>query len=131
MYRINDDTEFRTPFASALTTALANFKPPYLGVVGPSCADGNKKILTHDFVHRTHYHIFQTYYPVVLTDWWMDDWITRVYSQSGRMTRMSHVVKHRVDVHGTRYQIDYSHERALVGQLASGWSRLDRFLREQ
>ena len=36
------------------------------------------QILTHDFVHRTHKHIFQTYYPVVLTDWWMDDWISKV-----------------------------------------------------
>ena len=132
LYRINDDTQFVTPqWLPAAIKTLRSYKPPNVGVVGPTCHEGNTRILTHDLVHRTHLSIFEHYYPPVLSDWWMDDWITRVYSQSGRMTRMSHVVKHRVDVHGTRYQIDYSHERALVGQLASGWSRLDRFLREQ
>lgn len=53
------------------------FTPPFLGVVGPICYDGNQNILTHDFVHRTHRNIFQTYYPVVFSDWWMDDWISK------------------------------------------------------
>lgn len=39
-YRINDDTVFTSPFASALVAALQTFGPPY-GVVGPKCDDGN------------------------------------------------------------------------------------------
>ena len=46
--------------------------------MGPSCSDGNMKILTHDFVHRTHLEIFEHYYPPVFSDWWMDDWISKV-----------------------------------------------------
>ena len=32
-------------------------------------------MITHDFVHKTHMRVFKTYYPPVLSDWWMDDWI--------------------------------------------------------
>lgn len=37
-------------------------------------------MLTHDFVNRVHMEIFNMqYYPPELKDWWMDDWISRVY----------------------------------------------------
>jgi hypothetical protein len=58
----------------------------------------------------------------------MDDWITKVYASSGRMTRMRPLVRHRVDVHGTRYAVDYAHERALAEQLRMGEGRLQRWL---
>ena len=58
---------------------LAKFSPPNVGVVGPTCKEGNSRILTHDFVHKTHLHIFGVHYPPVLMDWWMDDWISHVY----------------------------------------------------
>ena len=59
--------------------ALGGFSPPNVGVVGPYCAEGNTLILTHDFVHRTHLQIFAPhYYPPVFSDWWMDDWISKV-----------------------------------------------------
>lgn len=131
VYRINDDTEFRTPFASALTTALANFKPPYLGVVGPSCADGNKKILTHDFVHRTHYHIFQTYYPVVLTDWWMDDWISKVYPRGNYGRHQDVAVSHHTWMTGSgnpvRYEVDHGHKKYLNTELRRGAQLIGQF----
>jgi hypothetical protein len=91
VYRINDDTEFRTPWASAFTLQLANFNPPNLGVVGPTCKEGNYRILTHDFVHKTHAYVFGVHYPPVLMDWWMDDWISTVYSKD-RTRRMSTVL---------------------------------------
>jgi hypothetical protein len=36
LYRVNDDTEFRTRWAGALTHALASFPVANLGVVRPS-----------------------------------------------------------------------------------------------
>jgi hypothetical protein len=66
---------------------------PY-GAVGPLCRQGNTKILTHDFTHRTHMEIFDgEYYPPQLTDWWMDDWIARTYGSS--RTRQSKTVEVR------------------------------------
>jgi hypothetical protein len=132
VYRINDDTEFRTPFASALTNALKGFQPPYLGVVGPTCADGNKKILTHDFVHRTHYHIFQTYYPIQLTDWWMDDWISKVYPR-GNFGRHGNVaVSHHTWMTGSgnpvRYEVDYAHKKYLNTELMRGARLIGEFM---
>jgi hypothetical protein len=53
VYRINDDTEFATPWARMLVRALREFSPMNVGVVGPLCRQGNVKILTHDFVHRS------------------------------------------------------------------------------
>jgi hypothetical protein len=95
LYRINDDSIFKTPFAKSLTTAVKGFGYPY-GVAGPYCPDGNTKILTHghsisyalllcmslkrltcaclnaDFVHRTHMDIFDgVYYPPEFGAWWM------------------------------------------------------------
>jgi hypothetical protein len=91
VYRVNDDTEFRTPWASALTLRLASFNPPNVGVVGPTCKEGNYRILTHDFVHKTHAYIFGVHYPPVLMDWWMDDWISTVYN-SDRTARIKNVL---------------------------------------
>lgn len=52
VYRINDDTEFSTRWAHSLVSALKQLSPTNLGAVGPTCMEGNKKIMTHDFVHR-------------------------------------------------------------------------------
>jgi hypothetical protein len=82
LYRVNDDTEFTGAWADSAVTQLRAMDPPNVGVVGPLCEEGNKHIMTHDFVHRTHLLIFQLYYPSTLKDWWMDDWISFVYGQS-------------------------------------------------
>jgi hypothetical protein len=71
-----------------------------LGVVGPSCAQGNTGILTHDFVHRTHVAVFGFHYPRSLPDWSADDWITRVY-EVFEPTRLS-VIRHDVTVEHRR-----------------------------
>jgi len=55
LYQIGDDTELLTPrWTSKFVDALRSFTPPLHGVVGPRCAQGNKAIITHDFVHRSH-----------------------------------------------------------------------------
>jgi hypothetical protein len=42
-----------------MVAALDALRPARVGVAGPTCKDGNRKILTHDFTHRTHAIIFQ------------------------------------------------------------------------
>jgi len=85
--RINDDTKFVTPgWITLATRSLQSFSPPNVGVVGPTCRQGNTRILTHDFVHApSHYSMFETYYPQEFDNWFVDDWITRVYG--GERTR--------------------------------------------
>lgn len=124
MYRINDDTEFLTPWTSAFVNTLKNFHPPLLGVVGPTCHDGNTAILTHDFVHRSHLDIFKTHYPPDLTDWWLDDWITRVYGKANTKKLDEVVVRHHVIV--TRYKVRWESERILPALLAQGNLALSR-----
>ena len=60
------------------------------GVVGPCHLEnyeGRKRagkpfVLENAFVHRTHYDIFQTFYPEEIQNWYCDDWITQVYRGS-------------------------------------------------
>ena len=55
-YRLNDDTELQQHWPQAFTSALLALPPPH-GVVGPTCLQGNAKILTHDFVARVHMEV--------------------------------------------------------------------------
>ena len=130
LYRVNDDTEFvGAGWASQAVAALRSYSPPNVGVVGPVCHEGNTRILTHDLVHRTHLQIFEHYYPPIFSDWWMDDWITHVYGPA-RTTKGPFVVKHLWTVHGTRYQVDHSHERRLATELDAGRRRITHWLQE-
>ena len=87
-YRINDDTLMLTRWAGAFACTLCSLGPPY-GVVGP-VESVRGDILTHDFVHAMHLDIFPDYYPLHLTDWWLDDWISKVYGPS-RSYRLAEV----------------------------------------
>ena len=122
-YRINDDSEFRAEFASAMTSELLSMGLPY-GAVGPLCKQGNTNILTHDFVHRTHLEIFETYYPPGLVDWWMDDWISRVYGSLRTRKIMSAEIIHHTHNHGTRYKVDYSNQPKLTEGMEDGFDRI-------
>ena len=69
IYRVNDDTEMVGPWANHFIREIHKLGEPY-GAVGPLCQQGNRKILTHDFTHRTHMEIFDgLYYPAELVDW--------------------------------------------------------------
>jgi len=130
-YRVNDDSVFQTPvWATALRNFLVGFGPPY-GAVGPWCPQGSVAILTHDFVHKTHLEIFEgVYYPPVFSDWYMDDWITRVYGRS-RTCRLDSVrVEHRVSAHGQRYTVDYEHARHLTAEIAKGRDKIAQWMRD-
>jgi len=105
--RINDDTEFITnEWTSVGVGTLLAMDPPNVGVVGPTCFDGNEEILTHDMVHRTHVEIFDgKYYPPVFKNWYLDDWITHVYGEkrTQKIPASYWEVKHHMYHHGTRY----------------------------
>ena len=80
---------------------------PY-GVAGPSCNQSNTNILNHDFTHRTHMEIFnQTYYPTELTDWYMDDWISRTYGHTRTKQVASVEILHHTTSQSVRYYVDF------------------------
>ena len=130
MTRINDDTEFVT--SGWVSKAIAQLKKmDNVGVVGPTCREGNTGILTHDMVHRTHLEIFDTYYSNVFSAWYIDDWITRVY-EPGRMVKMSDwVVKHHTGMHGTRYTPQMNEHRLVDDEVRKGQERLKGWLIQQ
>jgi hypothetical protein len=122
-YRINDDTVLDTPWVNQFVKQLNQWGPPY-GAVGPTCPHGNTAILTHDFTTRLHLEIFDSYYPKELTDWYIDDWITRVYGRR-RTRRLSPVVvTHRTSAHGTRYTVDKAKAVELPGLVTRGKNRI-------
>ena len=110
MCRINDDTTFITKYWTSFgIKTLANFKPTNVGVVGPTCRQGLTDILTHDMVHRTHMDIFFYYYPPVLENWWIDNWIDSIYKPNRSIKLETWEVFHSIE-YGTRYTVDYSIE---------------------
>jgi len=121
-YRLNDDSELthskKDPnkrWPKVFINALNSFQPPY-GVVGPW--GGLDRILTHDFVHRTHLDIFKgVYYPAQLVDWYMDDWVSHVYGKSRTIKSSEFEVVHHTTHHGQRYQV-----RSDAEQSTEGWS---------
>lgn len=119
LVRINDDTEFTTSNWSNLAIeVLRKYDPPNVGVVGPTCYEGNTKILTHDMVHRTHLDIFTHYYPPLFENWWTDDWITLVY-QPNRSTKLATwTVKHLLTE--SRYVVDWSVQNILPKAVREG-----------
>lgn len=118
LYRINDDTELITPWATEFINALNRFSPPRYGVVGPTCHEGNTGILTHDFVHKTHIDVFGYHYPQELTDWWLDDWITLVYGPKNTLKLDHVVVKHHFII--TRYDVNHKNSDLLKNLVDNG-----------
>ena len=129
LVRINDDTEFTSKaWISLGVNALKTFHPPNVGVVGPSCSQGNTKILTHDMVHRTHLEIFESYYPVVFHNWYIDDWISHVYGASRTQKIKDWTVVHHVDQQGQRYAEKRSDSKLLHGEIAAGEKLIKAYL---
>ena len=48
------------------------------------CRQGNVRILTHDFVHKTHLAIFKIHSPPILTDWCSPPARTRKHNACAR-----------------------------------------------
>jgi len=129
IFRINDDTEFCTRWAVPLTSALRALGPPY-GVSGPRSSWQHRDVLIHDMTHRTHLDIFgHSYYDPYFPDWWLDDWISRVYGVH-RTVHLSHVrVYHHTGSHGTRYQVTKILEDALPYVVRNGSQKIVNFMK--
>lgn len=118
LYRVNDDSTLQgVGWPQQAVKALRAHSPPNVGVVGPKCRQGKTSILTHDFVHRTHLEIFDFYYPPVFVDWYMDDWVSKVYGRA-RTTRGKFTVVHNTGFAGMRYSLDRT--AGGLGTLVSG-----------
>lgn len=127
-YRLNDDTELIDNWPSIFVGALNSLGKPF-GVIGPTCKQGNQKILTHDFVHRLHMEIFEmNYYPAQLTDWWMDDWISYVYGQKRTFKASDVKVIHHTGAHGQRYEVNQENELALKSLIESGRKKIRQWM---
>jgi hypothetical protein len=127
--RVNDDSEFLTPgWISKSIEQLAQYNPPFVGVVGPTCHQGNTHILTHDFVHRTHLNIFDYYYPDEFDNWWIDDWITHVYGPKRTTKLPDWEMFHHTSKHGRRYQVNRSLVDHLKVTLKKGGKQIEDFL---
>jgi hypothetical protein len=127
IYRSNDDVKLkRDMWSSKFVAAIESFDSAGVGVVGPTCHQGNSQILTTDFTSATHDRIFGWRYPPPLSDWWLDDWITHVYGRA-RTRKLADVeVIHHLTP--TRYDVTYSNEALLDGELRKGEAVLARYL---
>ena len=125
-YRVNDDTELTAPWVDKFVDTLNGFGPPY-GVVGPNHSGGASYILTHDFVHRTHMEIFDTYYPSELTDWWLDDWISHVYGPARTKKIISCTAVHHTHAAGTRYVVNHENEAKWTGIMERGKLKIAQY----
>lgn len=131
IYRINDDSSFASVWAKPMVERLLALGSPY-GVIGPLCREGNVHILTHDFVHRLHHEIFETFhYPASLSDWWMDDWVSRVYGKNRTILMNDVIVKHATKSHGTRYAVDFSHAPLLGAEVEFGRQKIENWMIKQ
>jgi hypothetical protein len=129
LVRVNDDSEFITNgWITRGVDMLVSFLPTNLGVVGPVCEQGNRDILTHDMVHRTHLQIFPTYYPAELDNWWVDDWISKVYGAKNTRKLVGWRMYHHTDVHGRRYEVDQRQKETLNHLIQVGKQRIDAHL---
>lgn len=110
--------------------ALLTLPPPY-GVIGPRSFNTDNRILTHDFVHRTHMEVFGgQYYPTELQDWWMDDWISSVYGPQRSFMSKNITIYHHVKAHGKRYKVDFEHEKRLTPLTMEGRQKVAAWMQE-
>jgi len=84
-YQIGDDVQLEDPWTNVFVNMLQ--ENDNIGVVG-GChllnyrgrvARGSSPVIENAFVHKTHYHIFETFFDERIDNWFCDDWITEVY----------------------------------------------------
>lgn len=119
--RTNDDVVVLTfGWLSKLVGALQAMDN--LGVVGPSFAEGNTRILAAmDVTHRTHLCIFSgSYYPTAFENYYVDDWISKVYGTNHTRKLRTVRASHRLAYHGQQYHAAGNQERLLADEVAAG-----------
>ena len=127
VHRTNDDTEYLTKEWLTLAVQTISRFGRNIGVVGPKVwGDGFRPgLLTLDCVHRQHLSIFSHYYPRALSNWYIDDWISAVYSnRSVRLRRWQtrHVFIKR------RYRVKYDQRHLLPGLIACGRRAVHKYI---
>ena len=84
-YQIGDDVQIESPWTNIFVNLLQENNN--VGVVG-GChlmnyrgrvASGGSPVIENAFVHKKHYHIFETFFDERIDNWYCDDWITEVY----------------------------------------------------
>ena len=135
--RVNDDSEFvTTGWIPLATSALQEFSPTNVGVVGPTCHQGNQEIMTHDMVHAaSHYSIFDTYYASEFDNYYIDDWITRVYGKDRTQQLTDWEVVHHYEkfgggVHKERYKPSFGQDKLLDQLVMKGTEKVERKVSE-
>ena len=78
-----------------------------------------------------HQEIFDDYYPAVLSDWWMDDWISRVYGEKRTKQLTDVPVTHHTTSYGRRYHVNGTHRDLVGGLVAAGRARIVRWMEAQ
>ena len=77
-YQLGDDISFidagwLDPFVAKLQSMHS------IGVVAPNDIRWKCNLYTQSFVSRAHFDIFKYYFPLNISNWFCDDWITYVY----------------------------------------------------
>lgn len=127
LYRVNDDTQFDGPWIHSALSNLQRLVPANVGMTGPFCPEGKTSIMTHDLTHRTHLDIFEHYYPPVLTDWGLDDWISNVYGFT-RSVKGPFRVHHLIQTHAQSYAVSPGWQATLDSELRSGREKFHDWL---
>jgi len=78
-YQCGDDISFSDKNMFHTCVSILDGKDN-IGLTGPYTTNGNVDILTQSFVSRKHMDIFGFYFPPEIKNWYIDDWITGVYS---------------------------------------------------
>lgn len=128
LFQVNDDLEFVSRnWTRRCIETLQSFTPANVGVVGPT-DEGNPRLLTQAFVHRTHLDIMGVFYPSSFRNWYSDDWIQQVYPPASTV-RLEDFHVWNSNIGGTRYDIDTeAGARFLQHELAASRERLHAFL---
>ena len=130
-YRVNDDSEFLGRWPALYVQQLQRLSPPY-GVIGPSAFESKNRILTHDFVHRTHLDIFHgVYYPPEFTDWYMDDWISSVYGPERTFLSQRVGIDHHNRYRERVYAVNRQNHLLLAPLIQRGQEQIAQWMTQQ
>ena len=80
--QLNDDVEFKSE--GWLSSSIRMLPKSTPGVIGMNDNTWQCKLYTQTLVNRIHYEIFHgQYFPLVLRNWYSDNWISSVYGEEG------------------------------------------------